>query len=355
MFKSYSFVILSLLTITIYPSASENTKSTLIDYHQLLPLTDSINPIFKFVKNKSNQTLDYVFLKKLSEHLQRPTMIKINLLRGDSTHDSAGLFEHLYILEERMEAIKELQKQYENLKNISFYSGPLVNSLKELNQIKGNLLFYIDIVQKNYNETEKPILEILKIIFSLGFKNTTFIFNNVHMFYKTKANSEKMFTDSYPTIDDILLLIFSYDTHYKCALIYDTLLIYPEHLPITVSPLVQCITLSRLYNEQNENTYSLDTLIESERHIANSCGEEYEALKELYKVYVQAWTIQSGSSRHIALWHGLTQLNHENFKDARQQFCEAKLRGNGEFGWRIDWYLAMAEAECFFGIRQSLI
>lgn len=354
MFKSYFFAFLSLITTIIYPSVPESTKNDLIDYHQLLPLTDSINPIFKFVKNKSNQTLDHWFLKKLSEHLQRPTTIKINLLRGDSIHDSAKLFEHLYILEERIEVIKESEKQYENLKNISFYSGPLVNSLKELNQIKGNLLFYIDVVQKNNNKTEKPILEILKMIFSLGFKNTTFIFNNIHMFYKSKATSQKMFTDSYPAIDDILLLIFSHDTNYKCALIYDTLLIYPQHLPITVSPLIHSITLSRLYNEQ-QSTYPLDTLIESERYIANCYGEEYEALKELYKTYVQAWTIQSGSSRHIALWYGLTQLNSENFKEARQQFCETKLRSNGEFGWRIDWYLTMAEAECFFGIRQSLI
>ena len=154
------------------------------------------------------------------------------------------------------------------------------------------------------------------------------------------------FADGYPTLNQIVEKILTINDTYKCAIVYDTLIAFPDQDNITVSPTVKAITMSRLYDGSN---YLIDDIILAELCIAHAKNKEKEAIADLAERWIEPWSESAGLSRHYALWYGLLLLEHEDYTKANKYLLEAKKRGIRD--WRIDWYIAMSEAQCFFDIR----
>ena len=104
--------------------------------------------------------------------------------------------------------------------------------------------------------------------------------------------------------------------------------------------------MSRLYNNEN---YAIDDILAAELCIAKAEGQEKEVLVDLCQRWVEPWSKTAGLSRHYALWYGLILINMKNLAKAYAYFEEAKK--SGLHHWRIDWYMTMAQATCFFDIR----
>jgi hypothetical protein len=109
---------------------------------------------------------------------------------------------------------------------------------------------------------------------------------------------------------------------------------------------IRAATMSRLYNGTN---YENNDILLAELCIANAQGKEKDALINLGLNCVEDWGKTAGLSRHNALWYGLELLSHDDFAKAHAYLREARIRGLTH--WRIDWYIAMAEAQCFFAIK----
>lgn len=321
-----------------------------IDFNNILPRVDEKNPHFSFTCNKNECCLDNSFFEKITLLVNDLTLIEINVPQNHSIDSSNKLFKHIHIIDKRPEMINALKKNKPT--NVTIHSENIKDALSQIKKITHeNVLFYINPSNSDKNSSQseqKTILYELEMIQSCGFTNALFIIDNTRLFYTSFTSTAKTFTKNYPALYEILTSIRSITSDYQCALIFDSLFVFPHLQPITVSPVVKAITLSRLYDNSN---YSLNDIIEAELCIARSTNNEKEALKELATDYVDSWTEKAGLARHIPLWFGLSLMSHQNFKDAQAQFWQARIRAQGNFGWRLDWYQAMAEAECFFGIR----
>lgn len=191
-----------------------------------------------------------------------------------------------------------------------------------------------------------PIIEELEIIKKSSHKNAILIIDDTRMFYKPITNVKETFMDGYPTLNTIVDKILEINPNYQCAIVYDTLLAFPAQENITVSPLVRALTMSRLYDGTNYDIYDV---LEAELCIASAKEDEQETLIDLATSWIEKWSEQAGLSRHYDLWYGLILMANEEYAKAHAYFQEGKKRGLND--WRIDWYIAMAEAQCFFGIR----
>jgi hypothetical protein len=166
------------------------------------------------------------------------------------------------------------------------------------------------------------------------------------MFYTPLKEVKNTFMEGYPTLNQIVDLILAINPTYQCAVIYDVLIAFPAQENISVSPIVQALTISRLYDGTN---YDIKDVIAAELHIAHAQGKEKEALIDLAVRWIEKWSEGAGFSRHYDLWYGLILMVNEEYAKAQAYFREGKKRGLSD--WRIDWYIEMAKAELFFSIR----
>lgn len=140
------------------------------------------------------------------------------------------------------------------------------------------------------------------------------------------------------TLNEVIEEILKVNNHYQCVYLPHALIVFTNNAKITTSPLARATTISRLYDGHN---YLIEDVLEAELCIAKAQGQEKDALEKCSDTADQ--------SGHCALWAGLIALQHENYEKAKEHLLEAKKRGLHH--WRLDWYLAMAQANCFFDIR----
>lgn len=219
-----------------------------------------------------------------------------------------------------------------------------------LEKLKDKPVIFLD-AHYSMGETAKgncntPILKELEIIKNSPHNNAIIIIDDIRMFYQPIADVKKTFAQGYPTLNTIVDAILAINTDYQCAIIYDTLVAFTAQENITVSPLINALTISRLYDGTNYDIYDV---LQAELDIAHAKDKEKDVLIDLANRWIEKWSENIGLSRHYGLWLGLILLANEQFAQAKAYLQEAKKRGLSD--WRIDWYIAMAEAGCFFGIR----
>jgi hypothetical protein len=313
-----------------------STSHASINYQQLLPTVSEKNPDLMFVKSRDLGCLSAQFLEIIESTFQPYNFVEINMT--DSTGIAAQIFPQVYTLEPRTEIFEKESKRFAQYSNVHLKPG-------NLNKTVAYLLSTLEdktVIVLN-KPTYKDLARLEKIIIN---DNTIIILDDARLLYQPIASTKNTFVEQYPTLEYALEKLLAINPHYQCALIYDALIFFDKNENITVSPLVRAATLSRLYNDKNFET---NELLEAELCIAHAQDKEMQTLEDLALAWTDTWSKAAGFSRHLPLWHGLMCLAHDNFPKAHAQFKEAKERGITT--WRIDWYLAMAETGCFFGIK----
>ena len=259
---------------------------------------------------------------------------------GDTTQIAAKHFPTVHSIENNEELFKKAKKRFAKRKNITLHLGDAINLLPTiLKKTKDKMAFFLD-------AHSTSILTELNQIKKSNLTDSIIIIDDIGMFYDSLLPLEDSFREGYPTLNTIVEVILDINPIYKIAIIYDTLIAFTSKEQITVSPLVRATTMSRLYDGSN---YLIEDIICAELCIAQAKDVEKDALLELAERWVEKFSEAAGLSRHYALWGGLIFLNNENYTKAKELLLEAKKRGIRD--WRIDWYIAMADAQCFFDIR----
>lgn len=334
-------------------SEKVTTKHT-IDYYTLLPLALEKNPdlIFTVGRNPKNMSLDEKFLSMIASAFQATTFVETGTYLGDTTEIASRYFKTIHSIELSEDLCKKAQKRFENAKNITVYQGDSCTILAAITKkLQGKTVFFLD-AHYSMGETARgtsntPIISELEVIKKSSIKDAILLIDDIRMFYSPLVNVSKTFMYGYPTLTQIIQKALEINSDYKCAVIFDTLILYPAQEDVTVSPFIRSITMSRLYDSQNN--YDIEDIIKAEHGIALVKDNEQQALAQLTQCYTEEWSKAAGLSRHHPLWFGLILLANEQYEKAIINFKEAKNRGICH--WRIDWYLAMAEAQCFFAIK----
>jgi hypothetical protein len=322
-------------------------------YYQLLPEIDEENPSLSFIRSRNlkNFSLENKYISMIEEATHAICFLETGTYLGDTTEIAAKHFPFVHTIELGKDLFEKAKKRFSKKKNISLYLGDSSELLPSiLKQIKDKAVIFLD-AHFSMGTTVKgivntPILTELDHIKKSKHINSIIIIDDIRMFYDPLIQQENNFMEGYPSLNMIVEKILEINPHYKIAIVYDTLIAFIDEEQITVSPVIRAVTMSRLYDGSN---YLQEHLLKAELCIAESKNIEKEALLELGQMWVEKFSEVVGLSRHYALWAGLILLNHEEYAKAKEFLLEAKKRGLKD--WRIDWYISMAEAQCFFDIR----
>ncbi len=338
-------------------------KSTLTRkdiYKNLLPKVNEKNSKFVFVRSREpeSMSLENQFLKMLHANTNASFFIETGTHHGYTTSQAATIFVPNHIKGPCVHSVElsetlfsKAQEKFKNNKNICLYQGDSVQVLPiMLQKVIDKPIIFLD-AHFSMGDTAQgtantPIIDELEIIKQSKFNNAILIIDDIRMFYYPMSDVKGTFIENYPSLNTIVEKILEINASYQVAVIYDTLIAFDSHEQIEVSPVVRAITMSRLYDGKN---YDVEEVLRAELCIALANNNERENIIDLANRWIEPWSEKQGLSRHIPLWAGLICLANEQFTQAVNLFKEAKKRGF--IDWRIDWYIALAEGQCFFGFR----
>lgn len=333
----------------------EDNKSELDErYYNLLPEIKDSNADITFIRSRDpeNMSLEESFLAMIAQATQAEIIVETGTYLGDSTIKMARKFKQVHTIELGVELFEKAQKRFVKKKNIRSYQGDSAKLLPDIiKQLKNSkTVFFLDahfsMADTAQGDENTPILTELEIIRKAKLSNATIIIDDLRMFYKSPAIAKDTFMAGYPTVHDLVEKLLTINPSYKIAIVYDVLIAFAESENITVSPLVRAVTMSRLYNGKN---YLIDHILTAELCIARACDNEKETLIDLGQRWIEQWSYGTAISQHYALWCGLIFMETEEYAKAFAYFNDAKKRGMCH--WRLDWYMIMAQANCFFDIR----
>lgn len=329
-------------------------------YANLLPQVDEKNSKFVFVRSREpeSMSLENQFLTMLHSNTDASFFIETGTHHGYTTAQAATIFTpkqpkypcvHSVELSETL--FSKAQEKFKNNKNVCLYQGDSVQILpRMLQKVMDKPIIFLDahfsMGDTAQGSANTPIIDELEVIKQSKFNNAVLIIDDIRMFYYPICSVKGTFIENYPSLNTIVEKILEINASYQVAVIYDTLIAFDSREHIEVSPVVRAITISRLYDGKN---YNVEEVLRAELCIALAKNNERENIIDLANRWIEPWSEKQGLSRHIPLWAGLICLANEQFSQALNLFKEAKKRGL--IDWRIDWYIALAEAECFFGFR----
>lgn len=321
-------------------------------YYELLPRMEEKTADITFIRSRDpeNMSLEESFIQMIAQATNAEIILETGTYKAQSTKKMARHFKQVYTIELGKELYESAKRSVKN-KNIVFHHGDSAHVLpKLLPQLKGKIVFFLDAHFSMHDTAQgdenTPILTELEIIKKAQIKDSIIIIDDVRMFYKPITNVKNTFMEGYPTVNNMVEKILEINSSYQFAIVYDTLIAFPSADLITVCPLVKAATMSRLYDGKN---YLIEDILAAELCIAKATEKEKEALIDLGQRWIETWSQGTGLSRHYALWYGLILMEQQEYSKAYAYFADAKKRGLHH--WRIDWYMLMAQANCFFDIR----
>lgn len=322
-------------------------------YYHLLPEIKEKTADITFVRSREpeNMSLEESYIKMTARASKATIIVETGTYKGDSTEKMAKHFKQVHSIELGTDLFETAKKRFINHKNIHLYNGDSAQILPSIiKKLKGKIVFFLDahfsLFDTACGSQNTPILTELEIIKKAGIKDSFIIIDDIRMFYKPPTTANNTFIAGYPTVNDLVDKLLEINSSYKIAMVYDTLIAFCASDTITVSPIVRATTLSRLYNGNN---YLIDHVLTAELYIAQAKGKEKETLIDLGQRWIEQWSSGTAISQHFALWYGLILMEQEEYPKAFAYFEDAKRRGM--YHWRLDWYMIMAQANCFFDIR----
>lgn len=321
-------------------------------YYNLLPRVGK-NPDISFIRSRhpENMSLEDSFLAMLAAATDAQTFIETGTYKGDTTAKAAEHFKYIHSIELGADLYEQAKNRFKGQSRVCVYHGDSAEVLPTvLKKAKGKTLIFLDahfsLFDTAQGSKNTPIITELTVIKKSGIDDATIIIDDMRMFYTPQIEVKNTFIDGYPTVHDLVAKILEINPEYQLAVVYDTLIAFVASEGITVSPAVKAATISRLYEQDN---FAIEHVLEAELCIAQSTDKEKQTFIDLIEKCYEPWSAAPGFSSHYDLWYGLILMEQEEYTKALAYFQDAQLRGL--YHWRLEWYMLMAQANCFFDKR----
>jgi len=282
------------------------------------------------------------------------TFVESGTYLGQTAQHAARIFpqvETVEIYEEFYHKAQELLSQYNN---VTIHHDSTINIfpqiISKLTKHKKNTLFWLDghfMTSMSQDETAEnflpsdftPVEKELEIIKESNLKQSIILIDDIRLFGTLLNNKriERAGNIHYPLL--ATTRAYLQEMGYASVILGDILFAYDQTIPITFSPVIHACTMSRTFDGNN---YDINELLEAETIIAQTTGQECEALEELYHDFSKPWRGWYNKSPHYNLWYGLMLQHKGSHQEACEQFEEVLNLGYDH--WRIYWYLAQSLA-----------
>ena len=281
-------------------------------------------------------------MAELAAKFQLSVFIETGTYLGNTTAAAVQFFKELHTIELSADLAQKAAQRFASLGKVHVHQGDSADRLEEiLRQIKGAPLIWLD---GHYSEgftargrENTPVIAELQSIDRSGISNAVILIDDLRMFdaRETKAGDPPSLA-GYPSTQELHRLVASMQQKYTMYVYGDVALILPDSAGVQVSPLVQALTISRLYDGSN---LTLDEVINAEESIAATRGPEREALGRLACSRSVRINEQYAQGLHYRYWDGLATMG-ENAAAAEKQFVTARQLGFTHCP--VKWFLAYA-------------
>lgn len=282
------------------------------------------------VKDMSDGSLNSEFLLALKNIFNTQVFLETGTYLGRTTARAADFFAIVESIELSPDLYASAKENLKDKKNIILYQGDSAAVLPQiLVQLKDKrILFWLDGHYSGFSTAKgnsaTPVLEELKAIKSSGITNSVILIDDIRLFDKCGTVPEHAVLGCYPTLEDLIVLIYQINKNYKIIIYGDILFAFIDR-NIQVSQFVESCTASRLFNT---NQYDVNKVLQAERFIGNSNSSEFLAIKTL-----QSWL----NGKYFTLWYAINLFYKKDYKQAYVLF--KKVNETGLNDNRIKWYL----------------
>lgn len=273
-----------------------------------------------FMNAKHNEALNPDFLKQLKRFFDIEAFIETGTYLGDTCKIASTIFNQVHSIELDNQLYLNALNLFKHNNKIHIHLGNSKDVLPNiLNNIHNKILFFLDahwsegITAKGPEIT--PILPELKIIKESKIKDAVILVDDIRYFQendiiqKEYNKTESIF--GYPTLTDLKQHILDINKDYEIVIFGDILLAFIPNCKVTISPVLQALTISR-FNDVNSTD---NEVLKAQNTIALANDLEKQAIQEL--ALRHNFLNMRFITRYYKLWYSLTLLN-SNPELARQ-------------------------------------
>jgi predicted SAM-dependent methyltransferase len=257
---------------------------------------------------------------------------------GDSALTASKMFKEVHTIELSEKLYRNALERLRQSPNIICHLGDSTEVMPQIiPSLNGRVLFWLDghysggITSRGTNNT--PVLRELEAIRLLPSAEAVILIDDLRLFQDTKPGFQTASSlDGYPTITALKQAIEKHFPAHQFFVYGDIAIILTGRLSCNVSPVIEGMTTSRLWNEELGPSYELT---KAERAIISAQGDELEALNDLY--HSKKIDAAYGLAGHYHLWLILTLIGKKELSSAADEL--RRLMDAGTINnLRLDWY-----------------
>ncbi|HVU33137.1 MAG TPA: FkbM family methyltransferase [Opitutaceae bacterium] len=281
------------------------------------------------------------FLRELAARLPITTFVETGTYLGESTAAAAAVFPQVETIELSSDLAAKAIARFRENERVRVHQGDSATMLRQIiATLRGPTLFWLD---GHYSEGitaraagNTPILEELDAIRSAGLRDAVILVDDLRLFDRpTGAVASGSSLTGYPTANELHHAVLAIDPGYQFFVYGDVALAVPSAFPCAASPLLQALTISRLYDGQN---LPIAEVLEAEAVVGQARGLERAAIDGLPAI--AQGCERHGLGLHYRLWQALALVAEGRMGEACSEFYE--LARFGFRHWRAYWYQAVA-------------
>ena len=249
-------------------------------------------------------SLDKCFLQQIKQISDAKFFIETGTYAGDSSATALEVFDEVHTIELSKIIFEQACKRFENNAAIFLYCGDSTYVLpKILSTINEKSVLWLDGHWSSgataRGEVNTPIIQELQALKKSRLKNSIILIDDIRFFQTPIIALKDKSLEGYPTIHTVIEYLKDINSYYTYYVYADILI--ASDIDITVAPIIQAMTISRL-NKENDTA-----LFEAETIISNCNGNEAELIKNLCKDFEDDGG--HGFNRYYHFWYALTLLN----------------------------------------------
>lgn len=303
----------------------------------------------KFARHKTESgELERSFLEQLSKIFLVDIFVETGTYMGNTTANALPFFSRIDSIELSPELFKRAIDRFKSSPTIHLHQGNSSEVFKKLlPTLKGTVLFFLDAHYSGKGtamgaegsssaKALTPIRQELQAIADAHVKNCIILIDDIRIF-GAKINEKEYIADwAYPSIADLLKMLFAINPNFEPVLIGDMLLAYDKTIyQPPLSPLIKAFTASRFFDGAN---YTEQELAQAEELIIKTSlsSDEQAIIDWIYNgTILDKPSKGQGNCFYHLLWKALSEYRN-NPKHAYELFNEIAQLYNAE---RIKNYL----------------
>lgn len=280
---------------------------------------------FEYINPKSSaHCLSHEFLKALTQELFIPNFVETGTFTGHTTEVAMHYFSTVNTAELSSEHYYRACEKFAPYSHVHPHwgdSGRILSTI--LSKLQGQTLFWLDAHYSGsdtaFSGCGTPIMEELEAIRLNGcLQNAIIMIDDIRLFDLIPSRESADAGLTFPDMSAIFTKLLEINPNFSFALLGDTLMAFNSNTNITVSPVVQACTLSRLSNCLNLDDNKIKEL---ETAIFSASESEKKTFRELHNVFCHPESNSPSPYYHI--WLGLSLMADKQYVRAAEQFERA--------------------------------